>query len=111
MTGIIRRTAVHGVVRDPLTGAAEFTTTDQTLAEHVARVLDEQQPIYIDRLYRLFAAIPKETRSHIEWVMTKTTFRSLGTNSPYIFGLPVALDDHGTGVTLRTTTRNKDVPA
>jgi HK97 family phage major capsid protein len=114
----IPRRAVDGVVRHPLTGAVEFTTTDQGLAEKVAATLDEHSPVTPTWFYETLFAMPSAQRGDAEWVMSSATWvvihvlaspagSSLSVppfppgDSPYLLGQPIVLDEDATGVSLR----------
>ena len=113
----IPRRAVDGIVRHPLTGAVEFTTTDQGLAEKVAATLDEHSPVTVAWFYETLLAIHPSQRWKYEWVMstaTRNVIRRVATavgplwipvpsrDTPeYLLGQPIELDEDATGVSLR----------
>lgn len=122
----IPRTAVDGIVRDPLSGAVEFASTDQGLAEKVAATLDEHQPVTAARLFELLDAMPRGQRVRAEWVLSFVTWTTLRRHtrssgsamamrsvSPQVpdrlLGLPVVFDDNAVGITLRMTTDVEDL--
>lgn len=113
---MIPREAVDGVVRHPLSGAVEFTSTDDALAKQVAATLDERAPVdEVAELTALYAALSPAQRKGARWVMPmdvwrrlvvattcKESFWSYTLREPsLLLGLPYDLDGRAAGISLR----------
>ena len=111
-----RVTDVSGMwqVIHPFTGQVEFATSDRGLATLVAEDRGHHDPITVAWLFSAYYALPPVVRRESEWFMSTATLNTirrltecLVTAMPdpalpyYLIGLPIALDEHAVGVSLR----------
>jgi hypothetical protein len=110
------REVIDGVVRHPLFGQVEFTSTDHGLAEKVAADLDERSPVTVACIIGMLKAVPLAQRDHLEWVMplcVLNVIRRMGYIRAFwaafspagperLLGYPVVIDDSVEGLTVRT---------
>lgn len=101
------------MVRHPLSGAVEFTSTDAALAAASAEELDRRDPVTAGYIFMLLHTVPPVQRQGMTWVMpsgvwldvlrwlTPTWPFQAGADELVLVGKPVELDEAAEGITVR----------